>query len=104
MKMHVRMAALAIGCLLSAGALAQQVSQNHVQEECRPAGSVQVPCKCPKQTKSLTCTVYRTSLGNKQCNKTCPVCACTPDGWVAEFIPNGGARLASSTLSDYLID
>lgn len=103
MKKHVRMVVLATGLLmLGATALAQQVAQNHVHEECRQAESFQSPCKCSKQTRSLTCTNWRTTLSNKVCNKTCPVCACTPDGWVAGSIFGIRGNYASTTLRDYL--
>lgn len=104
MKKHVRMVMLVAGFLmLSANALlAQQVAQNHVQEECRQAESFQSPCKCSKETKSLTCTNWRTSLSNKVCNKTCPVCACTPSGWVADSIFGSRGTYASTSLREYL--
>lgn len=96
MKLPIRMLAITIGFLASSTAALAQI---HVHEQCNIAESYQQPCKCSKGTKSVTCNNWRTSPGNKICNKTCNVCACTPDGMPAS-LTSESSTVAASACSD----
>lgn len=96
MKLPIRMLAITIGLLVASTTV---LAQTHVHKQCNIAESFQKPCKCAKETKSLTCNKWRASPGNDVCNTTCQVCACTPSGWVAS-LTGESSTIAASACSD----